>query len=113
MQDSTTTPKAIPMKTEWLTERCDSLDGATVAKRDLELLGLDEAAISTLLADAEQQQRWVLEMWGPFVANLEPSDEVWRFRSPRETWHHDFSGCAGYCVVRDGEIIRSLVTARS
>jgi hypothetical protein len=100
------------MKHEWLTERCESLSAQDVRLREMAELDLSEEGKRKLLERSEQLKRWEATEWLPFIADLMPDDEVWRFRSPAETWA-DFCGCAGYVVIRDGQIIRSLTTMRN
>jgi len=100
------------MKHEWLIERCDNLDARDVCLREMSALELSDDNKRKLVEKSEQVKRWQVEKWKPFVADLQPGDEVWRFRSPPETWS-SFCGCAGYVVLRCGKIIRSLTTMRS
>jgi hypothetical protein len=48
--------------------------------------------------------------WLEFKRRIQKADELWEFSSPPETWAH-LSGRAGICIVRNGEIIDSMVTA--
>ena len=65
------------------------------------------------LADnSTRRKHWDAEKWQPFISDLQAGDEVWRFSSPSESWA-SMCGCAGYSVVRNGEILRSLVTLRN
>ena len=47
--------------------------------------------------------------WRELVAHMIDGDEIWEFRSPGITWER-LAGRAGICLVRDGEIIDSIVT---
>lgn len=100
------------MKTEWLTERCESLDVRDIRLCEMAELELSEENKRKLLERSEQLRHWEIEKWKPFLADLTSDDEVWRFRSPPETWKQ-FCGCAGYAVVRKSRIIRTLTTMRS
>ena len=40
---------------------------------------------------------------------LEPSQELWYFESPPETWN-SLCGRAGYAVVEDGKIVDAHIT---
>jgi len=100
------------MKLEWLTERCEDLAARAIQFRELAELELSDENERKLLERSEQLKQWAMTKWNPFVADLLPDDEVWRFRSPPQTWS-SFCGCAGYVVLRDGQIIRTLTTARS
>ena len=100
------------LKIQWLTQRCDSLDPLDIAFQEMSDLELSDENKRKLAANSGRRKRWATEKWLPFVADLRPGDEVWRFSSPSEAWAKK-CGCAGYSVVRDGEIIRSLVTIRN
>lgn len=100
------------MKAEWLVKRLDSLNARDIRLREMAKLDLSDENKRKLLERSEQLQHWDAEKWQPFIAALEDGDEVWSFRSPPPTWNQ-FCGCAGYAVLRDGEIIRTLVTMRS
>ena len=75
----------------------------------LSSLDLSNDNKNTLLDRSKQFKEWVASKWEPFIAEVMPGDEVWRFQSPPETWAN-MAGRAGYSIVRDGTIIRSLVT---
>lgn len=47
--------------------------------------------------------------WKQLLAAMQPGDELWEFNSPEDTWKH-LAGRAGFAVVRDGNLIASLVT---
>jgi hypothetical protein len=47
--------------------------------------------------------------WEQMKAHMIDGDELWSFKSPPDTWRH-LAGRAGIALVRDGEIIRNLVT---
>ena len=51
-----------------------------------------------------QSRRWL-----DFKRQIQEGDELWEFRSPFQTWLH-LRGRQGICIVRDGEIIDSIVT---
>ncbi len=46
--------------------------------------------------------------WLALVAKMQEGDELWTFDSPLETWEN-LCGRRGYSIVRDGEIIDSLI----
>jgi hypothetical protein len=50
--------------------------------------------------------------WECFKAHTMPGDEVWEFKSPIETWEQ-FAGRRGYAIVREGAVVRAIVTALS
>jgi hypothetical protein len=47
--------------------------------------------------------------WLAMIAKMQDTDELWTFSSSRETWK-SFCGRAGIALMRDGEIIDSIVT---
>jgi hypothetical protein len=47
--------------------------------------------------------------WAALKSQMIPGDELWEFRSPKESWAH-MCGRAGICLVRDGEVIGSKLT---
>jgi hypothetical protein len=47
--------------------------------------------------------------WRFFLSKAQTHDEIWRFTSPAEYWEK-MMGRAGYSIVRDGEIVDSIVT---
>ena len=100
------------MKLEWLTERCEDLSAREIRYREMAELDLSDENKRRVLECSEQFKKWEMTKWIPFVSHLLPGDEVWRFRSPPQTWSN-FCGCAGYAVLRDGQVIRTLTTMRS
>lgn len=100
------------MKLEWLTERCEKLAAREIRFREMANLELSEKNKRKLLEYSEQLNQWENTKWNPFVADLLPDDEVWRFQSPPHTWV-GLCGCSGYAVLRDGQIIRTLTTTRN
>jgi hypothetical protein len=100
------------MMNEWLTEKCITTDPCEIRRLDLDSLGLSEADKQALFNRREHFERWIETKWDPFIAEMIAGDELWRFRSPDHTWA-SLAGRAGYAIVRDGEIVRSLVTMLS
>ena len=100
------------MKLEWLTERCEDLSAREIRYDEMAELELSDENKRKLLERSEQLKHWEVTKWNPFVADLLPNDEVWRFRSSPQTWS-SFCGCAGYAILRDGQVIRTLTTMRS
>ena len=47
--------------------------------------------------------------WRALVAKMQAADELWTFSSSNESWEH-LCGRAGISLVRNGEIIDSIVT---
>ena len=43
---------------------------------------------------------------------MQPGDELWEFRSGRESWQH-LAGRAGIALMRDGREVASLITMMS
>ena len=52
------------------------------------------------------------DAWLQLKAKMQPGDELWEFSSSEESWKH-LAGRAGFCIVRQGEVIYSLVTIMS
>lgn len=50
--------------------------------------------------------------WEEFKAALQPTDEIWHFRSSRASWV-SLCGREGYCIVRDGAVASCFYTAMS
>lgn len=97
------------MISEWLTEKCATTDPLELRLQDMASLGLSEADRQKWLESNERFERWIDLRWNPFIAEMIPGDELWRFRSPSLTWAN-MAGRAGYAIVRNGEVVRSLVT---
>jgi hypothetical protein len=55
---------------------------------------------------------YINQRWLEFKSQIQDGDELWEFSSPLATWKH-LCGRAGICIVRNGEIIDSLVTIMS
>lgn len=53
---------------------------------------------------------FINDRWKALLAEMQPGDELWEFRSPPESWMR-LSGRAGIAVVRNGEVVDSLTTA--
>jgi len=49
-----------------------------------------------------------LGAWRAFIAQMKDGDELWEFRSPRDSWAK-MCGMAGYSLVRRGEIVDSII----
>ena len=47
--------------------------------------------------------------WNNLKSELQDGDELWLFSSPNETWTN-MCGRGGICIVRDGEVFKSMVT---
>lgn len=48
-------------------------------------------------------------LWNDLKAEMIEGDELWLFSSSRESWTNS-CGKGGICIVRDGEVYKSLVT---
>ena len=47
--------------------------------------------------------------WEALKAEMHPGDELYAFRSPPESWQA-LAGRMGYALVRDGRVVREVVT---
>jgi hypothetical protein len=94
---------------EWLIGRCESTDPRAIRLREMASLQLSDENKQKLLDRSEPFRKWAEERWKPFIALMQPGDELWQFRSPDHTWAN-LAGRAGYAILRDGEIVHSLVT---
>lgn len=48
-------------------------------------------------------------LWQDFKKTIRRNDELWLFRSEPSTWNQG-KGKEGYCIVRDGEIIKYFLS---
>lgn len=48
--------------------------------------------------------------WKELLAQMQSGDELWEYCSPVETWDFLY-GRAGFAIVRDGEIVASMLTS--
>ena len=48
--------------------------------------------------------------WQRLLAVMQPGDEIWEFSSASKIWEH-MCGRAGVTLVRNGEIVSSVVTS--
>ena len=97
------------MLIEWLTVRCATVDGRDIWNDEIAALDISDEAKQQLLLESERLQRWVDERWNPFIAGYSPGDELWRFRSPDDTWF-SLAGVAGYAIIRGATIVKTLTT---
>lgn len=49
------------------------------------------------------------EQWVDLLAQMSDSDELWEFRSPRETWTN-MAGQSGIALIRNGELVARIIT---
>lgn len=47
--------------------------------------------------------------WNRLKDELKDDDELWLFSSSKETWQN-LCGRGGICIVRDREVVKSMVT---
>jgi hypothetical protein len=47
--------------------------------------------------------------WKNVIAQIQPGDELWQFASDAQSWR-DLAGRAGISLVRNGEVVTSIVT---
>ena len=47
--------------------------------------------------------------WEALKAAMKPSDELWTFASPPDSWK-ELAGSAGVALVRDSKVVRTIVT---
>ncbi len=97
------------MLIEWLTARCTTIDGREIWRDEIAALDTTDDVKRQLLFEKNRFQRWMDERWTPFIDCQMPGDELWRFRSPDETWIN-LVGLAGYALVREGAIVKTLTT---
>ena len=86
------------MNTKWLKNKI-SIDEA-----EREYLVEDE-----LLGPEPVPFGFQFEEWSALKGQFQEEDELWEFSSPFETWEN-LGGTAGICIVRDGEVVDSIVT---
>lgn len=78
---------------EWLTQRVEAAPTSFAA-------GLpDRAALRLRMA------------WQKLQRQARGSDELWAFANPPSTWRK-LGKCTGFALVREGEIVESVVTAK-
>ena len=47
--------------------------------------------------------------WKQLKSEMKDGDELWLFSSPIESWTN-MCGRGGICIVRNGEVVKSMVT---
>lgn len=52
------------------------------------------------------------DQWLEFKNKIQDGDQIWEFSSSTEEWMN-LVGRAGLCIVREGRIVESIVTAMS
>lgn len=48
-------------------------------------------------------------VWRRLKERMQPGDELWEFSSPPESWAH-LAGRSGIALLRDGQVIGSIIT---
>lgn len=48
--------------------------------------------------------------WLTLLAQMQPGDELWEFRSPAHTWQH-LCGHEGLVLLRQGKVVAQVLTA--
>ena len=79
---------------DWLTQRVE--DAPTAFGDDLP----DRSALRARMA------------WQKLKSQARAEDELWAFRNPPSTWRK-LGKRMGYALVRDGEVIQSIITVES
>lgn len=98
------------MKREWLRKKVETTDELSLAADELREFGLDANVLQELLASGPTLE--ARKRWADFIQAIQPDDELWYYKSPKETWD-SLAGCAGYAIVRGGEIVSTYNTMRS
>ena len=49
------------------------------------------------------------EGWSHLLSQLEPTDTLWRFKSPKRGWQ---DACSGYAVVRQRQVVAEFIYER-
>ena len=86
------------MRKEWLQEQ------TTLEQAEQDHLVRDERLGPNPIPFGFMHERWVR-----FKGQMKQGDELWKFSSSAESWQH-LAGRAGLCIVRNGEIVDSIVT---
>jgi len=86
------------MRKEWLQKKI------TVAEAEAEHMVNCPRLAPTPVAFGFNNARW-----REILAEMQETDELWTFSSSRESWQQ-LSGRSGISLVRDGEIIDSIVS---
>jgi hypothetical protein len=57
---------------------------------------------------AKHQEKWE-QRWNEFMLGYEDRDEIWEYSSTIDEWER-LMGSSGYVRIRDGKVIKSLMT---
>ena len=85
---------------EWLKQRVDPTNPLAIARAEFEQF--DETPPGA-------QGGWT-RFWNTFIGDMLPGDEVWSFDNAKWDEH---AGWRGYCIVRAGQPLKSIVTVRN
>lgn len=86
------------MHLEWLTKQI------TIDQAETDYLELDDRISPDPVPFGFNNHHWVR-----LKSELKDEDELWLYCSPNETWTN-MCGRGGICIVRDGEVYKSMVT---
>ena len=87
------------MNKEWLTEQL------SVEECEAKHLVFDKS-----LGDKPIPFGFINNQWQNLLLKMQEGDEIWEFCSSSEFWQM-LAGRSGVCLVRNGEIIDSIITA--
>lgn len=103
----TVPPTSIPH--DWLSEKLDFRSFEEVLHYDLDNAQLVDADIEELVQKALERGQ---ADWNTFVSDMIPTDELWFFTSSPDEWA-SLAGRSGYAIVREGQIVKAQITAKS
>ena len=77
-------------------------------------LTIEEAEAKHIVYDKRLGEKgvpfgFINEDWKAMIAGMESGDELWEFSSPAATWQN-LSGREGIALVRNGEVIDTIIT---
>jgi hypothetical protein len=98
---SESTRKTI-IPTGWLKEKI------TVGEADAKYPGVGDDRASRF-PEATRPFGFLNRQWETLKAEIKPSDELWTFCSPADSWRQ-FTGLMGVALLRDGKVIEVIVT---
>ena len=99
------------MKREWLQRKLETTDYVSLGREELLSLELIDKAAERELLDRLAKTP-TPERWKELIRTMQAGDEFWYYKSPKETWDN-FSGRAGYAVVRNNEVISFFHSMKS
>lgn len=86
------------MEKEWLTRMITVEEAEAANSVQNERLGPNPVAFG-----------FINDRWKEFLGRMAPGDELWEFMSSPESWAC-LAGRAGIALVREGEIVDSILT---